>query len=122
MDPRQLLGHLQPEPGWRALHDAPPDRLARDARHRERLATVDLPEVGDRLRHADTGLARGDEHLELVAQRQRVQVDHAAERAPHEQLPPVRVSTAHASFDAPPASSRASTTSVPSARASASLT
>ena len=38
-----------------------------DALHRERLAAVDVAEVGDRLGHAHAGLAGGDEQLVLVA-------------------------------------------------------
>ncbi len=83
---RQLVRHLEPEAGRRRLDDAPADRLAVNALHRERLAAVDLAEVGDRLGCAHAGLARGDDHLVLVAQGERVEMDHPSAGPAYEQL------------------------------------
>ena len=83
---RELVGHLHVEP-WRwGLDDPAPDRLAVHELHHERLAPVEVTEVGDRLGHPDAGIARRGDDGELVAERERVDVDHAAAGATEEQL------------------------------------
>ena len=86
VDLRQLLRHLQRQRLRHGLaDDAAPDRLALQPLHHERLAPVDVLDVRDGPRHLDAGLVRRLQDLELVPQRERVPVDHAAARAPDEQ-------------------------------------
>ena len=86
VDLRQLLRHLCRQP----LGDGPPDdaasdRLSLQPLHHERLAAVEVFDVGDRPRHGHPCLVRGLQHLELVPQREGVPVDHTAARSAHEQ-------------------------------------
>ncbi len=82
----ELVGHLHAEPCRRRLDDAAADRLAVHELHHERLPPVEIAEVRDRLRDPDAGIARRGDHGELVAERERVDVDHAAAGATEEQL------------------------------------
>ena len=91
VDLRELLRELELEARWRRPDDPAADRLALHALHGERLAAAEEAEVGDRSRHLHPGLGCRAEHLELLLERQRLPVDDAAPRAPHEQPLPARV-------------------------------
>ena len=96
MDLRELLRELQRQRGsrrreLRLLHDPPPDRLAVEPLHDERLAPGEVGDVAVRPRHLHPRLVRGPEHLELVLERERVPVDHADGGAADEQPLPARV-------------------------------
>src|SRR3954468_6652576 len=92
MDLRELVRHLHRQLlGHRPADDAAPDLLALQPLHDERLAPLQVRDVRDRPRHSHARLVRGLQHLELVPQRERVPVDHAAPRTAHEQLLPARV-------------------------------
>ena len=88
VDLRELLRELERQARRHGIHphDAPPDRLAVDPLHDERLAAVEVGDVADRPRHLHARLVRGLDHGELVGERERVPVDDAAARAPHEEL------------------------------------
>src|SRR5437764_9780011 len=90
VDLRQLLGQLERQARRRIADEPAPDRLALDPLHGERLAAADLAEVHDGPRRADAGGDGRLEHVELLLERERVAMDHADARAPHEQRPPVR--------------------------------
>src|SRR2546430_3165877 len=88
---RKLLGHLRRQHGARTgqlrpLHDPSPDRLARHALAYERGPADDLPEVATRLRDAHASRGRDLQQAVLVLERERLLMDHASPRAPHQEL------------------------------------
>ena len=96
VDLRELLRHLHRQRSACArelvlLHDPPPDRLALEPLHHERLAPGEIGDVAVRARRLHARLVRRLEHRELVLERERVPVDHAAGRAAHEQPLAARV-------------------------------
>jgi len=90
VDLRELFGHLYGQRIARRgelllLHDAAADRVAFEPLHHERLASLEIGDVAVWPRHLHAGLVCGFDHGELVRERERVSVDHAARGPSHEQ-------------------------------------
>jgi hypothetical protein len=90
VDLGELVCHLDGEPlaCCRELvlaDDAAADRLALQPLHHERLAPCEVRDVLERLRHLHAGAVRSLEDRELVRERERVPVDHAARCPPDEE-------------------------------------